>query len=340
MTKDIKLKYLQLVLPIAIVVFLALIPVTIAFQNAPEEISLGILLDLLITIPILFYFIIRKTQIPKISLIYVLIAGLILASLIIPTDYHQLLIKVKFILIPLLEIGILSILVYKISLLNKSLKKNHGDDFYDKLLISCSEVFPNRIGKILATEIAVFYYLFVPQDKEHPSDVEFTYFKKSGIKTILAVFLFLVVVETIVVHFLLAKWNLTVAWILSFLGVYAMIQVLSVMRSMNKRLITIDYETEFLKLRYGFGCQTLISFDEISCIEKTQKINDKTKAHVNLSLFDLLDSKNIVIHLNTENKLQKIYGIEKKYKSISIFVDEKDDFANRIEQIIETNKVE
>jgi hypothetical protein len=332
-----KLKYLQLGLPVLIVLFLALIPRLNAFQNSPEEISIGLLLDFLITIPVLFYFLIRKTQIPKIAIIYSFIGGLLLASLIIPTEYQQLLSKVKFISIPLIEIGIVSMIIYKMSMLSNSLKRTTRGDFYDRLLIACNEVFPNRIGKVLASEIAVFYYLLVSKSKENKSDWEFTYFKKSGIKSILGSLLFLISIETIVVHLLISKWNLTVAWILSFIGIYTMIQVLSIMKSMSKRLISIDYESKNLKLRYGFGSQTQISFDSISNIEKTQKTFHNTKSHICLSLFDLLDSKNIVIYLKNENKLQRIYGIEKKYRSISIFVDERDVFVSKIEEIIEMN---
>jgi len=337
MIRRINLRYLQFGLPILIVLFLAVIPRISSFQNSAEELSLGILLDFLITIPVLFYFIIRKTNIPKITIIYSFIGGLTLASFIIPTDYHQLLSKVKYISIPLIEIGIVSMLIYKMSRLGKSLNRTTGDDFYDRLLHACDEVFPNRIGKILATEIAVIYYLFVPKNKKTKTNLEFTYFKKSGIKLILSTFLFLISIETIVVHLLVSKWNMTLAWVLSIIGIYTMIQVFAIMRSMNKRLINIDYESNSLKLRYGFGSQTIIPFHSISSIEKTQKYFDR-KSHICLSLFDILDSKNIVIYLNEEKRLQKIYGIEKQYKSISIFIDEKDVFVSRIEHIIAKNE--
>lgn len=337
MTTSVKLSYLKLSIPILIVLFLVILTRTIGFQQSPDELSIGVLLDLLVTIPVLFYFLIRNTQVPKITVCYTFLAGLLLASFIIPADEQQLLSKVKVIAIPIIEIGIVSMLLFKMSRLSKSLKKSSGDDFYDKLLLACNEVFPNRVGKILATEIAVFYYLFYSKKKDINSELEFTYSEKSGIKSIVVVFLFLISIETIVVHLLVSKWNVTVSWILSLLGLYTIIQVLAILRSMNKRLITIDYEAESLNLRYGFGSQTLISFDSIRSIEKSTKAFANEKSHVCLSLFDLLDSNNIVIHLNDENKLQKIYGMEKKYRSISLFIDESDLFVETIEEIISGN---
>lgn len=334
MIRDLKLKYLFLSLPVLLILFLAFLPVTNQFQNSPKEVSIGILLDLLVTIPVLVYLVIRRTRIPKITIVYTFIGGLLLASLIIPIDQQALLSKVKYISIPLIEMGIIGLLLYKISRLRTSLREKAGVDFYGRLLLACNEVFPNRVGKILASEIAVFYYLFVARRKGDKSDLEFTYFKKSGIKSIVFVFLFLISIETVVIHLLVAKWNFTVAWVLSFIGIYTMIQVLAILRSMNKRLITIDYESQVLKLRYGFACQTLIPFDSIKSIEKTQREPNNTELHVSLSLFDVLDPKNIILHLDEENKLQKIYGIEKKYRSISIFIDERDAFVTLIDRLI------
>ena len=51
-------------------------------------------------------------------------------------------------------------LIYKMSALRTSIKNVKGTDFYDRLLLACQEIFPGRIGRIIATEMAVMYYLF------------------------------------------------------------------------------------------------------------------------------------------------------------------------------------
>lgn len=334
MTAKLKLNYLKFGIPILILLFLIVLPKTTAFQNAPEELSIGILLDLLITIPLVFFFLIRKTKVPKFTIIYSFILGLIVAGLVIPIEYQSLLSSIKLIAIPVLEIGVISLIIYKITSINSSFKKTKKDDFYDNLLIACNEVLPGRVGKVLATEIAVIYFLFSPSRKNELREQEFTYFKKSGIKSILGVFLFLLVIETIGVHLVMATWSLTIAWVLSFLSLYTMVQIIAILRSMNKRPIRIDLENESLHLRYGFGCQTSISFESIERIEKSRKSLSNDKSNVCLSLFDLLDSNNTIIYLNEENTLQKIYGIQKKYTSISLFVDERDLFVDTIEQVL------
>ena len=334
MNKEIQLNITALGMLFLIISFLVVLPFTDRFNSAPSELSLGILLDLLITIPVLYYLIIRKTKIPNFTTIHVFIIGVIIASLIIPIEHQELLTKVKHIAIPIIEFGVIGMVVYKMTSLRNAFQETSGNDFYDKLLIACQEIFPSRMGSLLATEIAVGYYLFSNPKKNINNELEFTYFKKSGIRTVLVVLLSLLIAETFVVHLLIAHWSPTLAWVISFLGVYTMLQIIAILRSMNKRLISINYETEELNLRYGFGCQTKIPFTSIKKIEKYHYQINNDKNHLSLSLFDLIDTNNLTIHLNDENTLNKIYGIDKKYRSISLFVDEKDRFVKKIEKII------
>ncbi len=338
MIKKLQLEHLKFGIPLLIILFLAILPRTSAFQSAPADVSVAILLDLLITVPIVYFLIIRKTKIPKFTVIYPFLIGILIAGFIIPLEHQALLSKVKFFAVPLIEVGLVSILIYKIIQLNKSFKNqaNNENDFYDNLLIACNEIFPGRVGRILATEISVFYYLFATKKKAEIQENEFTYFKKNGIKTVLVVILFVLLIEAFAMHLLLAKWNETVAWVVTLLSIYAMFQILSILKSLNKRLLSINYHTKTLHLRYGFASQTYIPFEHIERIEKTTKTLED-KEHIKLSAFDMLDAHNIIIHLNQKHTIDRIYGIQKSYKSIALFVDDKDVFVGKIEEIIESD---
>lgn len=329
------LKYLTFSLPFLIFLFLVFLPKSSAFLKAPNSVSTGILLDLLLTIPLLYFLIIRKTKIPKFTTVYVVLFGIIAAGFIIPPAQQDLLSKVKNFAIPVLELGIISIIIYKLFALKSSFNEVKSTDFYDRLLIACQEIFPNRIGKLLSTEIAVFYYLFAPNKKTTQKEFEFTYFKKSGIKSIIGALVFILIIETVVLHFVLEEWNTKIAWLLTILGTYAIIQIVSILRSMNKRLISFDFENESLELRYGFGSQTSIAFESIDKIDRSRKSKSNDKDNISLSLFDLVDSKNITLYLKEEHTLHKIYGIEKKYKSISFFIDDINLFIDHLDKIME-----
>ncbi|MEM8900352.1 MAG: hypothetical protein AAGC85_19710, partial [Bacteroidota bacterium] len=295
MNKPVGLSYGAFGFLILVVSFLAFIPTTRLFLESPSQLSVGILLDLLITVPIGYFFLIRKKKIPNFTIIYVFILGLLLASWIIPAAHQQLLVRVKTIAIPLIEVGVISMLIYKMSSLRTFLKNVKGTDFYDRLLLACQDVFPGRIGRILATEMAVMYYLFSWRKKHTSQENGYTYFQRSGIKSIISALIFLLMVETIVVHILVDHWNPRLAWVLSLLGSYAILQVLAILRSMNQRLILIDHQSKELKLRYGFGSQVYIPFNAIEKIEKYHSQVKESEGHVSLSLFDIVDTHNLTI---------------------------------------------
>jgi len=335
MNKVLPLNYLKLGFPFLILSFLVFLSTSNLFYEAQSQLSIAILLDLVITIPIVYYLIIRNSKIPNFTIVYSIVIGLVVAGYIIPEENQELLSKVKLFAIPAIEVGILSLLIYKIRNLRKTYTNiNQNEDFYDRLLIACNAVFPGRVGKVLATEVAVFYYLFAGKQKKKSLTNGYTYFKKSGIRTTIGVFLMLILTETIIVHVLVEKWNPNVAWVLTFIGTYTMFQIISILISMSKRLINIDHESDTLILRYGFGCQTSIPFSMIDRIEKSKKSVSDLENYISLSLFDILDSNNLIIHLKGENILYKIYGIEKKYKSISLFVDDIDQFVSEVEKEI------
>ncbi len=330
MTKKIWINNLLFLLPFLMLVFLILLSRTSYLQKAPAELSIGILLDLIITIPFVYFLLIRKTKLPNFTVIYPFLIGLVVAGYILPAEHQRLLTSIKYIAIPLLEFGVISTIVYKMISLRKSLKNTKGTDFYDRLLIACQDVFPNRIGKLLATEIAVIFYFFGWSSKQSKSPLEFTGYLKSGIRTTIGVLLFLVVAETAVVHLLVAQWSEKVAWVLTILGAYTIIQVVAVLRSLSQRLITIDSENKNLVLKYGFGTHTLIPISEIETIKKTRRLVTDDKNHCSLSLFEMLDTHNVIIKLRNDNTLFKIYGMEKKYTSIAFFVDEVDLFMEAV----------
>lgn len=339
MVKSFYLSFFKFTFLALLVIFLAFLPSTANFQAAPEDLSLAILFDLIITLPILYFLFIRKTKVPNFTLLYVFIFGIISASFIIPSEHQSLLEQIKKIAIPLIEIGIISLVIYRIRAISKSFKKNKSadNDFFDNLLIACNDIFPKPISTFLATEIAVFYYLFTKNSDTPEIPYTYSYAKKSGIKTTIIVLLFLIIIETFVMHILLAKWNMTAAWIITGLSVYATIQMCSILRSLDKRPIILNHRSKTLALRYGFACHSSIPFNTIERIEKSSKTPSKNDEFKSLSAFDILDTHNTILYLKEPRILSKIYGIEKKYKSIGIFLDDPESFIGDINTIIKTN---
>ena len=104
---------------ISIVTLVALILALIVFtQSAPfksqvSQFAILVTIDFLLTIPLLYLVVIRKTRIPKTTVIPIFALGILLASILIPQDHQQVLNLAKQWLLPLIEVGVLGFIGFK-----------------------------------------------------------------------------------------------------------------------------------------------------------------------------------------------------------------------------------
>ena len=264
-----------------------------------------------------------------------LIVGIIICSLILPTENQYYLNLFKTWVLPFVELSILSFVIFNVrkGIKRYKLNKTESFDFFTTLKNTCYEILPKGIVIPVVTEIAVFYYGFVHWKKRKLKDNEFTYHKDSGTVSLLIAIMFIVAIETITFHILLAKWNTTVAWILTFLSIYSGIQIFGFVKSMFKRPISIENDKLFL--RYGIMNETtidLVNIDSIEISSKDIELNTETRK---LSFLGELESHNVVIKLKKENTLIGLYGIKRIYKNLALHVDNKIEVKNRINNALQ-----
>jgi len=87
---------------------------TSLFQLNSEKIAIGITFDLLLIIPLIYYLLIRKTNIPKMTIIPFLILGVVICSIILPQENQYYLSQFKTCVLPLIELSILSYVIYNV----------------------------------------------------------------------------------------------------------------------------------------------------------------------------------------------------------------------------------
>lgn len=317
-------------IPMMIIGLMILLVKSSMFINNPNELSIGITCDLLLTVPLVYLFLIRKTKIPKTTVVPVLILGLIICSLILPIENQYYLNLFKTWVLPVVELSILLFVIYNVRKGIKRFKINKTDsfDFFNALKNTCYEILPRSFVMPFATEIAVFYYAFLYWKKRKLKENEFSYHKDSGTIALLIAIIFIIAIETVVFHILLAKWSNIAAWILTFLSIYSGIQILGFLKSMLKRPISI--ENNRLHLRYGIMTETAIDLRDIERIEISSKDIELNKETRKLSILGELEGHNIIIRLKKENELNGLYGIKRKYKNLALYVDDKTEFENRI----------
>ena len=290
-------------IPLFITLFLVFLAKSTWFDTNHKSISTGIMIDLLIVVPIVYFALIRKTKIPKITLIPLFFLGVFTASKIIPEDHQYSLIIIKNWMVPVLELFVLGFITTKVVKGIREYKKNKktSPDFFSTLKNTCRELFPSKIASLLAMEIAVFYYGFIYWKKRMPQKNEFTYHKNSSVISLLAALLIIIAAETLVLHFALAKWNTIVAWILTVLSIYSGIQIFGFLKSISKRPVLI--ENEVLKLRYGIMSEAIINIEDIDAVVISSKEMEFKNRTVKLSPLGEMESHNIVLYLKKEQLL-------------------------------------
>jgi hypothetical protein len=318
-------------IPLLSIALLILLTNSSYFSTHSDTLSSAVTIDLLITIPLIYFLSIRKTALPKTTVVPFIILGVIVCSLILPLENQYYLNRFKTWFLPVIELVVIAFVIYNIvkaRQLYKIEQQNVSSDFFTVLKTTCYKILPKAVVIPFVTEVAVFYYGFIHWKKRKLKPNEFSYHKDSGTISLLIAILFLIVIETGVFHILLAKWNTTAAWILTGISAYSGIQILGFLKSMLKRPIVIA--NDILYLRYGIMNETTVRIKDIDSIELYSKDLELNKTTRKLSFLGNLEGHNIIIKLKNEQTLIGLYGTKTSYKVLALHVDKKQDFKDRI----------
>jgi len=326
--------FLCFLVPALIFLSCILITFTQKYLLHPNAFATAITLDLSVTTSFVYYLIIRKSKISRLTVLSVFTAGIFLAGILLPNNGHSLLKIIKTWISPLVEITVITLLVKRFYVTNKRLKSSNAPtpDFlvYCRMMMA-SICGSEKIASVVASELAVFYYIFIRRKPIPGISTAFTYHKENGILLIIPVFISLFIIETIGLHFLLLQWNRTAAWLLTGLSLYSCLQLFAHMRAIKARPILLSENG--LQLRNGLlGGDALIdikNIDKVEIVNKTPQVDNVVK----LSLFKALENHNIQLQLNRPIKVIKAFGITRKSNIILFKVDDAKEFKNRLETV-------
>lgn len=303
-----------------------------AFQTTTSSLSLGITADVVLTIPLIYWLLIRKTRIPNITVVPVLLLGVLGASALLPESEQSYLRMVRNWVIPVVELGVLSFVGFKVYKATRTFSEIGAQeaDFFTALQQTCQKLVPGRVANLLAMEIAVLYYGFLNWKKPRQASNTFSYHKKSSASAILLLLIIMVGVETFAIHILVAKWSHTAAWILSAISIYTGFQLLGFARSLRQRPVVLEQDK--LLLRYGILSQAELDLSNIASVELFRKPIEKGDGILKLSPLGELDAHNLLIKLHEPVRVQGLYGMKKTASQIALYIDEKDNFKALLEQ--------
>ena len=331
---NLKKPYLAIATTLFLMFGLFILAKKVLISNTSSALTSAITLDFALIIPIIYFLLIRKSNVPKTTTIPIFIIGIVIASYVIPYQHQGLLNVIKTWILPIVEFLVATFVIIKVRKLIKVFKKTKQDslDFFDALKLSTKQLLPKFLANLLTMEIAVFYYGLFKWNKTILKPNQFTHHKTSGTPILLGALILIIGVEMFTVHFLLAKWSWIAALVSLILSVYSAFQILGFLKSLLYRPITITDDT--LVLKYGILAESNIKLNTIETIVYYSKEIENQSEIKKLSPLGSLEPHNILIKLKTPELLISLYGSEKQFKAIALYIDNKVDFLDTIENLI------
>lgn len=307
-----------------------------SFPHQYPGFAVGISLDLTLTVPLVYFLLIRKRKIPKITVLPVFVSGIILSSFLVPEEHQYYLNFLKLYIIPVIELTVLFLVITKIRQTNKAFKRHSGeiDDFYLVLKKSTADVLGNTlVAKLVATEISFFYYAFFSWKRKYPTENEFTNYKDNGKLPVLWAFLSVAIIETVVLHLLIMRWSNLAAWIVTGLSIYTVLMIFGHIKALPQRFSVILNKT--LLLKNGLMSTASIPLDNIKQVELcTGEIPSPELQTGCLDISKKSTDHNIAIYFHKKIRLEKAYGMTQECEVLLAQIDNKELFMEKLNTAI------
>ena len=297
----------------------------------------GLIADFAITIPLIYWIFAKKAKLPRISTVSLLVLGLLWLSYLLPQNYSSLLAMIISVGLPLLELTIISVVIWKVTAVIRVAKRKKNSvaniDFIDLMKQTCAEVLGNQTaGNALGSEISVVYYAIFGWKKTANQQAQFTYHKKSGLGVTIWVLSLVVLAESIATHLFLSRYTEVGAWVATFLSVYSMVFLFAYLNSCKARFIELR-ESSIL-LRDGILNEVEIPYANIEKVEVAFRDLPEQDG-IDVLKLSPLTSHNMILTLKEPQKATGIYGIRKNFSVLGLRVDEKDQFAQQLQEAVE-----
>lgn len=293
---------------------------------ADEFIPIALAFDLLISIPVIYFLMIRKTAVPRITVVPVFFACFLIASAVLPEGI-AFLGYAGLILIPAVELVGITYLGFRIYRTRRAYLGENDTrlDTIERLRRAFErEMKPVAVARVAAFEIGVIAYLLFIWRK--PAGTSFSYHRLNGAQVLLTVLLFVLVVETIGLHLLLSLWSDTVAWVATALSIYLTIQIVAHLKAVSLRPIVVTDRA--VLIRCGILGDAAIPR---RIVESAEAINgtDETPAFDLLPL-GVMSQPNVSLNLREPVAVYGIYGIKNDATVLRISVDDPTTFIEAV----------
>lgn len=213
------------------------------FSQRPV-VSAGVTFDLIVGLPLLFYFVVlRGYRLPLSTLIAAFGGALALAYWLIPPAQQQYLGWAGY-LASGLEVVAVGLALGRVRRIAQAYRaaRQRGPDFLENLETALQAGLGRLAGPVLA-EVALLRYALLggwAAPEVGPTDTAFSSYRESGFGALVAVGGFVLVVESGALHLLLYRWNHVAAWLWLAVDVYTLLLLLAHAQAVRLRPVLVS----------------------------------------------------------------------------------------------------
>ncbi|MBK7994735.1 MAG: hypothetical protein IPK14_15545 [Blastocatellia bacterium] len=164
-----------------------------------------------------------------------------------------------------------------------------------------------------------FAFFFWRKPLIESNTTTFSYYKNNAYFAIFIGLILLLIVESIVAHFFLAKFDTTLAWVASLASIYTILWLWGDFQAI--RLNPIAINDQELKLNAGLRWQISVPREMIKEVIDISKAGKLTERKDYLSM-TIAGEPELVIVLEEPLKAKGLFYLTKECKYIGIFVDD------------------
>ena len=305
-----------------------------ASVNKQPVIANGLLADIILTFPAVFYFlIVRPYKLRKTTMLLVFSCCCLVAYLVLPDQQKQHILQVRklTVVIELVFVCYLFTRIKQVLRVYKAKQQMLPDAAYN-LRASMTEVLGNlRPVKLLAAELSILRYGVLVTRRERKLEEplqKFTVYRESGYVALFSVFVAVSVIEITGMHLLLVQNHRTVALITTMLSIYGTLFLIADISAIAKRPILIT-ETQLI-LRTGIRWRAITTINNIESL--TEIKNDFMVPADCYTGAVIKSAVNVLVTFKQKVEIERLYKANLNVQSILMSVDKFHEFKAAVNQ--------
>ncbi|MFF2483879.1 hypothetical protein [Paenibacillus sp. NPDC058071] len=319
---------------------------TVTARIAPQDrlLAYAVLFDFVVVIPFCYWLLVIRNSGKKLkSLLPFPLLGAIAAWFALPASVKSMAWDVIWpveLAIVAIEASLIYIEIRLLIAIVKQIKerKRTEPDTVEAIRHVCKDrLGDRRIGSFIAHDVAMFYYFFFSWGKRKRDKAlaienanVYTYHRETN-QVLLAAFVTkLIVLESVVVHLLLAMWSPLVAWIVTISELWLLILLWADTRAAVMQPIRIGKEG--IRLRYGLRLQADFRWENLLSVDWAKSGYELTGEEKRQAASPAVGTPNVRLALKSEQRVDGFFFQPMRTSLIYLAIDRPSDFvaeANR-----------